>query len=388
MHLNSFSCYYGTQYNEFNVLYRIKFDINQYSNPYPLNEFSSFYNLRNLAAAINFSGNIGDVTGDLSLIYTYFDQINSANMFLYKENRGTLKLSLEKDFNVEQQKRVKTTLTADLYGGESFLDNERFNPVCLDTIFKAILYFEPFILQGGVKIQDFKLINNEFRMSPYIFASYDIIAGVSFYATFKPQMNIISNIDTLFIPFVLANNLYKPELEKTNLKAGANINFFEVFFDIFFGYKSISDYLFLNIKPGETVFTYYNCNLDFNYFGLSVETLRIKELKLLLDYTYNNIIDASQNVTYMPYNTLEFKIVYQPVGWEFSISAKGETSRYGTINETIPPYIVLDFSVAKMISDNFTVTGYINNILNNNYYLLYYYQQRKLNLGLGVIFKF
>ncbi len=388
INLNSFSCYYGTRYDEFNVLYKIKFNINQYSNPYPLNEFSSFYNLRNFVAGINFSGNIGDVSGDLALIYTYFDQITSANMFLYKENKANLKLSLEKDFNVEQQKRVKTTLTADFYAGENIIDNEVFNPVYLDIIFKAILYFEPFILQGGIKIQDFKFANNEFRMSPYIFASYDMTAGVSFYATFKPQMNIISNIETLFVPFVLANSSYKPELEKTNLKAGINVNFFEMFFDVFYGYKSISDYLFLNNKSGEVIFTHYNCNLDFNYFGISVETLRIKELKILLDYIYNNIIDASQNVTYMPYNTVEFKIIYQPAGWEFSFLTKGETSMYGTTNEKIPPYIVLDFSVAKMISDNFTVTGYINNILNNNYYLLYYYQQRKLNLGLGIIFKF
>jgi outer membrane receptor protein involved in Fe transport len=90
----------------------------------------------------------------------------------------------------------------------------------------------------------------------------------------------------------------------------------------------------------------------------------------------------------MPYNTIELKIIYQPIGWEFSVSAKGETAQYGTTSEKIPPYFVLDFSIAKMISDNFTITGYVNNILNNNYYLLYYYQQRKLNMGLGIVFKF
>lgn len=388
VHLNSFSCYYGTRYDEFNVLYRIKFDINQYSNPYPLNDFSGFYNLRNFIAGANFSGDIGCVAGDLSLFYVYFDQMNSANMFLYKENRLDLKFSFEKDFNVEQQKRVKTTLTGDLWGGESFLTNKIYNPFYLDFIFKAILYFEPFVLQGGIKLQNFRLEENEFRMSPYVFASYDLISGFSLYATFKPQMNIISNTDALTMPFILANNFYKPELEKINLKTGININFFEMFFDIFYGYKSISDYLFLNNKSGNYVFTYYNCNLDYSYFGLSIESLRMKELKILINYIYNNIFSSTQNVTYLPYNTIELKIIYQPAGWEFSFSAKGDTSQYGTTNEIMPPYIVMDFSVAKMISDNLTVTGYINNILNNNYYLLYYYQQRKLNLGLGVIYKF
>lgn len=386
--LNSFSFYYGTRYDEFNVLYRIRFNINQYSNPYPLNEFLSLYNLRNFIAGVNFSGDIGWIAGDLSLIYEYFDQINFSNIYLYKENRFNFKFSFEKDFNVVQQKRVKATLTADLYGGESFFSNKIYNPIYLDFIFKAILYYEPFVLHGGVKIQNFKLANNEFRMSPYVFANYDFFYGISFYAVFKPQMNIVSNIDALTMPFIVANDFYKPELENVNLRTGININLFEIFFDIYYGYKSISDYLFLDKKNESYVFTHFNCNLDYSYFGLSVESLRINELKILLDYTYNNIIYSSRNVTYIPYNIIELKIIYQPVGWEFSVSAKGDTSQYGTTNEIMPSYLVVDLSVAKMISDNFTVTGYINNILNNNYYLLYYYKQRKINLGLGVIFKF
>lgn len=388
IHFNSFACYYGTRYDEFNVLYRIKFDINQYSNPYPLNIFSSLYNLRNFSGNVNFSGNIADITGDLSLSYTYFDQINSDKDFLYKENRFNLKFLLEKDFTVEQQKRVKTTLSTDFYMGENLIDSVSYNPFYLDMIFKAILYFEPFVLQGGLKIQNFKFKENEFRMSPYVFTSYDFISGISFYATFKPQMNVLSNIDVLNLPFVMASSFYKPELEKVNLKAGVNINLFEIFFDIYYGYKSISDYLFLNNKPGDYVFAHYNCNLDYSYFGLSVESLRIKELKILIDYTYNNIISSNSNVTYLPYNSIELKFIYQPSGWEFAMKAKGESFQYGTTDETIPPYFVLDLSVTKIISDNFSITGYINNILNNNYYLLYYYQQRKLNLGLGVILKF
>jgi|DewCreStandDraft_4_1066084.scaffolds.fasta_scaffold02407_6 hypothetical protein len=387
-HFNSFACYYGTRYDEFNVLYRIRFDINQYSNPYPLNIFSSLYNLRNFSGSASFSGNIANITGDLSLSYSYFDQINSDNYFLYKENRFNLKFLLEKDFSVEQQKRVKTTLSTDFYIGENLIDDIIYNPFYLDMIFKAILYFEPFVLQGGVKIQDFKLKDNEFRMSPYVFASYDFISGISFYATFKPQMKVISNIDILNLSFVIANTSYKPELEKVNFKAGVNINLLEIFFDIYYGYKSISDYLFLNNKPGDYVFTHYNCDLEYSYFGLSVESLHIKELKILIDYTYNNIISSTSNVTYLPYNSIELKFIYQPVGWEFITIAKGETSQYGTTDKTIPPYFVLDFSITKIISDNFSITGYINNILNNNYYLLYYYQQRKLNLGLGVILKF
>ena len=388
IHLNSFSCFYGTRYDEFNVLYRIKFNINQYSNPYPLNEFASLYNLRDFNIGVNFSGNIGDITNDISLMYNYFEQINSINMFLYKENRLNLKFSIEKDFNVEQQKRVKTILNGDLYGGESFLQNKIYNPVYMDFIFKAILYFEPFILQGGLRLQDFKQAANEFRISPYVFASYDFVSGLSFYAVFRPQMTIVSNIDALTTPFVVANDFYKPELEKINLKTGININIFEMFFDLYYGYKSVNDYLVLNNKPGDYIFTHYNCNIDYSFFGVSFETLRIKEFKILLDYIYNNIISSTLNGTYLPYNSIELKFIYQPVGWEFSISAKGETVQYGTDDKTVPPYMALDLSIARIISDNFTVTGYINNILNNNYYLLYYYQQRKLNLGLGVIFKF
>jgi hypothetical protein len=214
VHLNDFSCYYGTKYDEFNVLYKMKFNINQFSNPYPFNDFFSLYNLRNFNLGANFSGEIGDLAGDISLIYNYFDQINSANMFLYKENRLNLKFSFDKDFNVEQQKKVKTILNGDLYGGENFLLNKIYNLFYMDFIFKAILYFEPFVLQGGVRLQDFNQTENEFRMSPYIFASYDFIPGISFYTVFKPQMNIISNIDTLSMPFVMANDFYKPGLEK------------------------------------------------------------------------------------------------------------------------------------------------------------------------------
>ncbi|MBP7791810.1 MAG: TonB-dependent receptor [Candidatus Goldbacteria bacterium] len=386
--LNSFSCYYGTMYEKFNVLYRIKFDINQYSNPYPFNEFSGFYDLRDFVAGINFSGNIKDVISDISFIWTYFDQINSEDVFLYKENRLNLKFSIEKDFNVEQQKRVKTTLNSDIYGGDAFMEGSNYNPFYLDLMLKAILYFEPFILQGGIRAQYFKLDNDNFRMSPYIFASYDLFSGVSFYAVFKPQMNVISNIDVLTIPFVSANGSYKPELEKVNVKTGFNINFFEMFFDVYCGYKSINDYLFLNSESGDFIFTNHNCSLDFRYYGLSVETLHIKELKILFDYVYNDVISSSRNVTYMPYNVIELKAIYQPAGWEFSVSAKGETAQYGTTDKKMPPYFVMDFSIAKIISDNFTITGYVNNILNNNYYLLYYYQQRKLNMGLGIVFKF
>ncbi|MCX8094444.1 MAG: hypothetical protein N3E50_09815 [Candidatus Goldbacteria bacterium] len=388
VHLNSFSGYYGTKYDEINALYKIKFNINQYSNPYPLNDFLSLYNLKDFNLGVNFSGNIGDVTGDISLLYNYFDQINSNNVFLYKENRLNLKFYIEKDFNVEQQKRVKATLNGDLYWGENFLQNKIYNPIYLDFLFKSILYFEPFILQGGVRMQQFKQAISEFRMSPYVFASYDFISGLSFYAIFKPQMNVILNIEELKQPFIIANDFYKPALERINFISGININFMEMFFDIYYGFKSVSDYIFLNNRPGDYIFTYYNCNLDYSFCGISFETLRIKEFKILLDYIYNNIISSTSNVTYIPYNTLILKFIYQPVGWELTASAKGETAQYGTISELIPPYMALDLSVSKIISDNFTVTGYINNVLNNNYYLLYYYQQRKLNLGLGAILKF
>jgi outer membrane receptor protein involved in Fe transport len=202
----------------------------------------------------------------------------------------------------------------------------------------------------------------------------------------------VDNTELLKRPFTRAS-LFELPAESVNLQAGARLNVFDTFIDLFYGYKSIKDNIYLDsvastILQHGYVFSYSNNDLDYSCAGISVETLKLKNIKVKFDYEYFNIIKQSSATTYLPYNMLEAKVIYQPAEWEFTLAGTLKSAQRGAGGAIAPAYADLDFSAARKITENFTLSGYVNNVLNNNYYLLYYYQEKGINLGITAVLKF
>jgi hypothetical protein len=390
---NNVECFYNTRYSPFEAKYYLNGEFDQYSNPYPSNAFGNFYNMQDYSAGLDLNGDINGYGADISLKYGYFDEKNNSGLFLYKENRLELKTVTEKDFALEQEKKIKTILSAGGYYSEVHIGPASYNNVfSVDVLFKGIFYFEPVVFQGGFRLQDYNMHANYFRMSPYLSVNYDMFPAVSLYADFKPQMQVTDNTGLLKTPFTAASTGYAMPVEDTDLKTGVNFSLFEAFVDIYYGYKSIRNNVYLDASegsgPGDYIFSYRNNDIDYSFAGISLETLKTGNIKIKLDYEYISIIDQSATTTYMPDNTLDAKIVYQPAEWEFTLGAALKTSQYGASSVREPPLASVNLSVSRKITDNFIVTGFINNLLNNNYYLLYYYKEKMLNLGLALTLKF
>ncbi len=390
--LNRASCYYNTRYDFLDVLYNLKLKLNDYDNPYADNLFKNNLSTNNVTAGFNVETNIQEIKTNALFQYDYFAQSNDANNIFYKENRFTNNIGLEKDFVVGNERKVKTMLSIDYYIGDPcFTDGTHTNIFNISAFFKGIFHFEPIIFQGGIKFQDYNLIENYYRVSPYLNIDYDLTPAISAYIDFKPEMKTVDYINILGdTPFIAPNkNLIMP-VENTSVKAGFNLNFFSLFFDLYYIYESISDNIYINEMPTMPhVFSLFNNDLDYNAFGVSLETLKIMNLSISADYEHRNIlaIDTPRE-TYFPENKADAKIILEKSEWNFTLACNGFTAQYGTLNAIIPAYCVIDFSVSRKINDILTVSGYINNLLNNNYYMLYYYNEKGLNLGIGVIFNF
>lgn len=388
---NSGECFYTTSYGDFEAIYGLKGEFNVYDNPYTSNMFYSNYSLQNYEAGVSVSGNINTFGLDAAVSYTYFDEKNNYPDLLFKENRLAIKTNVEKDFTIAQEKKIKTMLSLDAWGGEAAIEEQRYGTFNMDLILMGIFYFEPVVVKGGLRIQDYNLHKNFYRMSPYLSASYDALPYLSFYADFKPKMQVVDNTEFLKLPFTRASEFDMP-LESVNFKAGAQANFFDTFIDLFFGYKSVSDNIYLDTAEGagrhDYAYAYRNNDIDYTYAGISVETLKLKNIKVKFDYEYFNIIKQTTATTYMPHNVLETKVIYQPAEWEFTVAASLKSSRLGATGHKAPSYADIDFTAARKITENFTLSGYVNNILNNPDYLLYYYEDKGINLGLTAVVKF
>jgi len=383
--LNSLTFYYNTVYGPMEALYSIEYRLNQFTNPYTSTIFLNHYFNNDFRGSISLSGDIKGIDSDILLKYGYFDQKNSGDLYIYKENRLEAKVSLEKDLNIEKDKKIKTILDFNgYYSGMDDAGTMYTGVVNTDLFFKAIFYFEPVIFRGGVRIQYYSFSKGFFRMSPYAGVNYDIVPQASLYAVFKPRMFVPDYTEMLKTPFVRVNTAIDVPVENVNLRAGANLNFSNVFLDIYYAHMSVKDNIYLD-DPGFTnTLSYYNDDIDYNVYGIKAETLKLKNFSAVLDYSYRNLIGTTAPVaTYFPYHVFTAEIMYNPSGWEFIFRAKVESEQMGTTTGKISPYGVLDFSASREIIPNFTLSGYINNILNNNYYLIYYYKERGLNLGLS-----
>jgi hypothetical protein len=313
---------------------------------------------------------------------------------LYKENRLAVRANAEKDFAIEYEKKIKTMLTVDTWFSEVNMEGARCAGVFnIDVLFKGIFYFEPVVFKGGLRLQDYNLDKNYYRMSPYLSAAYDVLPALSFYADFKPEMKVVDNTEFLKIPFTRASADFEMPAENVNLQTGARTNVLDTFIDVFWGYKSVKDNIFPDTIPATAgahgyAYSWSNNDIDYSFAGISIETLKLKNIKIKFDYEYFNIIKQSTAATYMPYNVLETKIIYQPAEWEFTLAGTMKTAQRGAGGVVAPAYADIDFSAARQITENFTLAGYVNNILNNSYYLLYYYKEKGINLGITAVLKF
>jgi hypothetical protein len=391
--MTSAGCFYATDYGRFEAIYDLKGAFNQYGNPYPFNAFGGFYNQQDYEAGCSLSGDINSYGVDAMVNYKYFDEKNSGGGYLYKENRLELSGNAEKDFTLGDQKKIKTILSVSGWDSEVIIGPLQYkNTFNLDLFFKGIFYFEPVVFQGGFRIQDFDFAGNYYRMSPFLKVNYDILPQFSIYADFKPEMKVIDNTELLVEPFTAASSSANMPSENINFRAGAQFDIFETFFDVFYGYKSINNNVYLDATEGggqgDYIFSYKNDDLDYSCAGFSVETLKLKNIKITLDYEYINIIDQTAETTYLPANSLDAKIIYMPAEWEFTLTPVVKSGQLGATGKKMGAYVSADFSVSRKINDNFTATFFVNNVLNNNYYLLYYYKEKGLNLGAAVTLKF
>ena len=248
--------------------------------------------MQDYSAGLSLDGDVNGYGEDVSLKYRYFDEKNNPGMFLYKENRLELSSTTEKDFALEQEKKIKTILSRRGSG----ISEDDFGPVSYrnvfyaDVLFKGIFYLEPVVFQGGFRLQDYDLNTNYFRMSPYLSVNYDMFPSVSLYADFKPSMQVTDNMELLQTPFTAATTGYAMPVEDTDLKTGVNFNLFEAFVDVYYGYRSIKDNVYLDATEGghagDYIFSYRNDDIDYSFEGVSLETLNAKNIKIKLDYRH------------------------------------------------------------------------------------------------------
>jgi len=393
---NNGEVFYDTTYGDFEAIYVLKGEFNRYENPYPSNMFGSSYDMQNYEAGVSASGAINTFGVDAAVKYVYFDEKNNAGGFLYREDRLAIKANIEKDFAAEQEKKIKTMLSVDGWYSEVNMDGKSYTGVFnLNMLFMGIFYFEPVVFKGGIRLQDYNLDINYYRMSPYLSVAYDALPALSFYADFNPIMQVVDNTEFLKTPFTAAaaSAGFEMPMETADLQAGARANVFDTAIDLFYGYKSIINNIYLDASASTAdahgfAFSYSNDDLDYSFAGISVETLKLKNIKVKFDYRYVNILKQSAATTYLPYNSLGAKVIYQPAEWEFTLAGTIKSAQRGATGGAVPAYADLDFSASRKITDNFTLRGYVNNVLNNNYYLLYYYNEKGINLGLTAVLKF
>jgi len=388
---NKIYCYYKTQYDFLDTVYGINAYFDRFTNPFPENLFKSEYRQDKINASINLIPDFANEDFSFKIKYDYFGQKNSSDEYIYKENRFTNDIDFSKIFILENKNKVKLLLNTSYFISDIFsINDQKVNSYYVSPVLKGIFYLNELQFHGGIKLQLFKMKEMFFRASPYIGVIYDLTSFVSLFGYFEPQMEQIDFIGKLNNPFIIANENLKPATDNVNLKTGININIINLNFDIYYGYKSVNNYVIIDEDNNTKLFTFYNKNIDYYFAGINLETVKLQDFLFEINYEYKNLIESGgEKITYFPEHSLSADIAFNKYDWEFNLSLTGETEQYGTTELLkISPYLILDFNIKKKISDKISVYGYLNNILNNKYYLLYYYPEKGLNLGLGIILTF
>jgi hypothetical protein len=390
--LNSVDLFYLTRYDFLDAAYRATANISTYGNPYTdlsyANVFKKEYTTADISISSNFSGKAGEYDFSGTIGYIYFDALNDAKDKLYKENRTTLAASLDRDIEV-YGKKMKLMSSLDCWAAEQLIQGSiQKGVIDLDMLVKAIVNFEPFTLQAGIKVMDYRLTDNNFLAGIYLNANYDIIPDLSLYAIMDPKMQVPDYTLTMPGKYLYPGASVKPGTDLLDLRCGFNWNIANLFVDAYWGYKITDNSLMADENGASRYYVLVNSDLEYSRAGLSVEALKIKNLKLTLAYEYKNIVRSTLTQTYLPNNEFTIKGSYDVSEWNFLLTLKMMSGFNGTSAVKCDSFTSVDASISRKINSLLTVTGYINNVLNNNYYLLYYYKEKNINLGAGATLNF
>ncbi|HRU38882.1 MAG TPA: hypothetical protein P5511_03315, partial [Candidatus Goldiibacteriota bacterium] len=384
---------YFTSYNGVEAIYGMKAWMAGYANPYPFNIFGANYGAQNYEASGAYSGMLEKMSLDTAVKYSYLDTRRDYSGLVYIENRLSVKASAERDFDFENGRKVKALFSVDTWFSDISAMGKRYWPAFnIEAVLKGIFYLEPFVFQGGFRIQDYNLHKNFYRMSPYLSADWDALPYLGLYAEFKPKMGVVDTFEYQKTPFVALNE-HEMEAENASARAGARINVFETFVDAYYGYRSVRNNMYPDTvthtaSDMSRVFVIKNNDIDTAYAGISVETVNVKDIKVRARYEYLNIIKQSRPANYLPLNTASIDAVYSPAEWEFGVSASLKSAYLGAAGQKAPASAVLDLFCSRKINDNLTVAAHANNILNNTHYLLYYYEEKGFSAGVSAVLKF
>ncbi|MCE5300546.1 MAG: hypothetical protein LLG37_06715, partial [Spirochaetia bacterium] len=149
--LNYADLYYSTRYDFIEAVYRVNCRFDRYGNPYPSNIFLNTLSLDEVSLGTSMTGTFAGIKGSASLGYLYFGMLNSASSYVYKESRFTAALSAERDFSTDIGSKIKVIASLNGYGGPQFMDGAERPSASVNLFTKAIMYFEPVVLQLGVK---------------------------------------------------------------------------------------------------------------------------------------------------------------------------------------------------------------------------------------------
>ncbi|HDT14940.1 MAG TPA: hypothetical protein ENN55_01895 [Firmicutes bacterium] len=382
--------YYKTAYGETEAAYKFGATYNGHKNPMPSNVFGGEYFMSDIDFSAGLYGRLFEYDYSFLLKYRYFSQDGINRGSIYKENRIRNTITAERDFLADESK-VKLVYFADYFISAVENRGRGYDGVFgIDTMVKGIFYFEPFVLHGGLRLQNFNMAENFYRLNPYFYAGWDFAPWAGVYAEFDPEMNMPSYPDELASPFVVVNDYYRVPAENASLKGVFAVKINEVYAEAYAGYKSVADGKYVDeTSSGSLVFTYYNSSFDFMYYGLNLDIPLGRDLNFGFSYIYRHIAESEAgNMTYMPNNTLEAELGYDSDKWKAGISVKAESGAWGTRTLRLPAYALLNVKISREITDNLNIGGYINNVLNNENYLLYWYKEKGLNLGLGAEYNF
>lgn len=386
---NDIFTFYKTKYDFLDTIYGIILNFDRFDNPYPDNLFGRFYILDDIGAAADFFTDIKDYAITLKFKYNYFAQSSGNNQYIYKENRFTNNIELSKDFLLKDDNKVKFLSRISYFISNIFAWNKNLEKVYnIDALIKGIFYFDKIIFHGGVRLQNFNIKENYFRASPFFSVNYDILSVFSLYGVLKPEMDIPDYIKKIDRPFLVPKENLKPASDSVNIETGVNINIFNMNSKIYYGYKNTRDFIILDEIESSRIFSFYNRDISFWFTGIKIETIKTENMTVISNYEFKDIIEKNGSITYFPKHFFEIKFNYRVSDWEFDINTAGETIQYGTTQNTIPPYLKINLILLKNINENFSLFGYVNNLLNNTNYLLYYYKEKGLNLGIGTLIKF
>lgn len=387
--LNGVDFYFRTEHHPFEAVYSFSGFLNGHSNPFPSNSLGGYFD--HSGAALKGSA-AGAIEGfDLKGIVSYgYSAKKSGEHFTYKENTLSLSASGEKDYMLEDDKRIKAMLSADFRGFDRVYpggaDRGGFE---LGALIKAILFLEPVNMQAGLKLSGYAAGADYFWMSPYLRASFVPVSWLSFYIDFTPDMSGPDYAGFISSPYLLPSSGVKPAAENMDFRGGAYLNAAGIFTEVFWGAKGIKNNLYIDDVDSDGIFEYRNNDIEYTYAGLSAETMKIKDLSVMVSYTYRHAYRVSNNkLTYFPHNTAGIKAVYDLFEWKFTGNLKIESAFMGTSSEKIPAFALLDILIEREIAGGFTAGLEINNILNNEHYLLYYYKLKGINGTLSLSYKF